>query len=612
MGTFGNTFGGQGSLLKPLEPETTAYITGLTTPLSKPVIAVIDTYVKELKTATGGTLAQAFDFLFLLNAPTKETTLKNTARDAFHLIDDHLPEYTPNYGYQGIDNKYLDPNYRPSTNKIVVSQNSSSMGFFSTHEASAGKTDIGIINAPYFLFQIRYTGDIARLQLSNAISSGKTNSTSKGFFIASRMNAPQYNIYRDGINIGTETITSEALSNNKLLILAGSLNNAPFSFSNKECAVAFVGRGFTPTEITEINTATQKYVVNMILAKDFDYKFTTRYIATQKDNKILEFDDAGTLFYSIDGGVSYISKVTSPTISIITFAHIFDNGNVIFADRNKVYLSTNNLTTYAETTVKGIDGNTFVPDAGSTNDFRTIGCSDSIHIGGVEVLAWGVYTENSSANVWYTKDCGVTIKSLWKSGVTLCPSTFLTVAHIHSVVYNADTNKWYIFTGDLAASTAWIEGDINIATDVATWNIIGSGVLNYKTLSMFFMDGYAYWSADGYDAPSNGIWRCLYADMGTPANWEHIYTTSVVMLSFYRNGNGCIASLYNSRDILVSDDMINFRYIRVVGGPNLDQAWNAYYGWKPKNSNGYFAADIWSSTESRSNYTSGASLLLKF
>lgn len=617
MGTFSKTFGvclaQQGALLNPLQDETKAYIAGLTTPLLTPVISVIDTYVKELKAATGGTIAEAFDFLHLLNVPTAEASVRNIARDDFHITPVGSPAFSPYYGYLGESGKYLNPDYNLATDKIVVSQNSSSMLFYSTTEKTAGTNfDMGAHSesTPFFLLQLRYTGDKAYVELSNNIGAGIANNTSKGCFIVSRQSATSYKLYRDGVELGTETVNSEALPNNNVMILAATRNNNTVSqYTNKEVAVAGIGRGFSPTEVAAIAAATQKYVTNLPKSV-WDYSFTTRHIATQRGSKVLEFDDAGTLYYSIDGGTNYTTLVTDPTISIITFAHIFENGNVIFADHTKVYLSTDNLATYAETTVLGIDGNTFVPGA-TLNNFRDTG-SCLVNVNGTEIKVWGNYVINGGAtiNVWYTKDSGVTIKSIWKSGVTNSPSAPVSVRHIHNVNYNQDTDRWYITTGDNTTQNNLIEGVINYANDTAVWTVIGSGETSYKLTGMFFKDGYAFWASDG--STNKGIWKCLYADLGTPANHTKIFASSNPVVGLVRNGKGCVGVMTDSvRKIIFSEDMINFYYIDIVGGPTLNPVFGCYYIIKPKNTAGYFAMDIFSDTETIDNFTAGPSLLLK-
>jgi hypothetical protein len=92
------------------------------------------------------------------------------------------------------------------------------------------------------------------------------------------------------------------------------------------------------------------------------YEWETTHICTQRFDKILYCDDAGELSLSIDGGVSILRTLdVSAVLNYVVFAHIFENGNIIFGFGDKMYLSTDNLLTYSVVPVKDIDGNDINP-----------------------------------------------------------------------------------------------------------------------------------------------------------------------------------------------------------------------------------------------------------
>ena len=75
------------------------------------------------------------------------------------------------------------------------------------------------------------------------------------------------------------------------------------------------------------------------------------YIDSQRDNKAFGYAD-GTIFLSEDNGRTWPHSLAFPDAQRITFSHILKNGNILFATGSKLYLSTDNLKTYQQITVK--------------------------------------------------------------------------------------------------------------------------------------------------------------------------------------------------------------------------------------------------------------------
>src|SRR5437868_926293 len=84
------------------------------------------------------------------------------------------------------------------------------------------------------------------------------------------------------------------------------------------------------------------------------------YIDSQRDNKAFGFGE-GKIFLSEDNARTWAYSSAFPDADNITFSCLLKNGNILFATRNKLFVSTDNLRTHREITVKAQDGNDYRP-----------------------------------------------------------------------------------------------------------------------------------------------------------------------------------------------------------------------------------------------------------
>jgi hypothetical protein len=273
------------------------------------------------------------------------------------------------------------------------------------------------------------------------------------------------------------------------------------------------------------------YVFTDTYENDYVYwKWTTDKICTVNGAKMLKWNNLtpDTFSLSLDNGVTYGISANSPFNGVVPkFCHIFNNGNIIIASANKIYLSTNNLTSFAEVVPTGIDGNPFVATADCYQPLHKI---NSFVIGGVEMLIWGAYsinvaTANININVFYSIDSGATIKSCYKEGVTDPPN--LQAQHIHAVTYNTYDNSFWMSTGDnnnpATGESNWIKGEYDWDNDTWAWSKIAGdldGACNWKSLGFAFDAANVYVGDDNNKVPAlrPGFWSIPYAsitDTGT-------------------------------------------------------------------------------------------------
>src|SRR5687767_9591942 len=148
------------------------------------------------------------------------------------------------------------------------------------------------------------------------------------------------------------------------------------------------------------------------------------YIDSQRENKAFGFGE-GKIFLSEDNAESWAHSAAFPDAANITFSCLLKNGNILFATREKLFLSTDNLKTHREIVVKTRDGSDYRPHPPKNPDqpgwyFHTL---DGIHtwdIDGKELLVWGNYCNVLGGpvpvNIYYSTDSGETVKLAYSFG----------------------------------------------------------------------------------------------------------------------------------------------------------------------------------------------------
>jgi hypothetical protein len=194
--------------------------------------------------------------------------------------------------------------------------------------------------------------------------------------------------------------------------------------------------------------------------KDFWFRLAPEgpYIDSQRDNKAFGFGD-GKIFLSEDNAKSWAHSAEFSEAANITFSCLLKNGNVLFATREKLFLSTDNLRTHREIVVKNRDGSDYRPHTPKNPDqpgwyFHSL---DGVHtwdIDGSEMLVWGNYCNVLGGpvpvNIFYSTDGGQTVKLAYSFGRNpnfqekgTSPESYLgdpnnpvICRHVHAVVYN--------------------------------------------------------------------------------------------------------------------------------------------------------------------------------
>jgi len=351
------------------------------------------------------------------------------------------------------------------------------------------------------------------------------------------------------------------------------------------------------------------------------------YIDSQRGKKAFGFSD-NTVFLSKDNSHNWYRKSGFKDGKNITFSHIFGNGNILFATKAKIFLSTDNLKSYREITVKNQDGTDYKLHTPQNPDnpgwyFHTLSGIDSWRIGGKEILVWGNYCNviggATPVNIYYSTDNGETIKVAYTFGQnpyfrdngspgggstgTLLgdPSNPVIARHIHTVTYNPAENAFYACTGDgdrpKGFECHWLRGTYDIVKDKWDWKVILTRNLNsrYKAGGISFVDGKAYWISDanGPEPYDRGIFCCDPADIPYPEKHTMLFNPK-----------------YESGTMIIQDGIILATHIAVASpftlgiiiSPDMGKTWAEYdlkeFGPRspsrihPKNAEGWFRMDL--------------------
>jgi hypothetical protein len=274
------------------------------------------------------------------------------------------------------------------------------------------------------------------------------------------------------------------------------------------------------------------------------------YIDSQCDHKAFGYTDAA-VFLSEDNGRTWPHSMAFPEAKQITFSTIFKNGNVLFATRTQLFLSTDNLKSCQPVVVKDARGQDYVPHTPANADhpgwyFHPL---DGVHawdVNGREMLVWGNYCNvqggASPVNIYYSTDNGKSVKIAYAFGQnphyrdngspgggatgTLLgnPANPVFCRHVHCVAYNPDECAFYACTGDIdkpeGRECHWLRGTYDAGLDQWDWKVVVSDASNsrYKSGGINFADGKLYWIADanGPEPHDRGVFRCDPADLPNP------------------------------------------------------------------------------------------------
>jgi hypothetical protein len=351
------------------------------------------------------------------------------------------------------------------------------------------------------------------------------------------------------------------------------------------------------------------------------------YIDSQRDHKTFGFGD-GKVFLSDDNARSWSHSAPFPDAENITFSCFLKNGNILFATRNKLFLSTDNLKTHREIIVKDRHGRDFVPHTPQDPNlpgwyFHPL---DGVHtwdIDGREILVWGNYCNVLGGpvpvNIYYSTDSGETVKTAYSFGRNphfqekgAKPEAFLgdpdnpvICRHVHGVTFNPAEQAFYACTGDVNRGHGnechWLRGTYDAKADKWDWRVLVSVNANsrFKSGGINFVDGQLYWAADANGRKAHeekydrGIFRCVPADLADTTKHTRLFAAEFEMANMIIQDNVILAGHCAPASTYKTG---------IAVSPDLGKTWAEYdlaeFGarspvrFQPKNSDGWFRVDL--------------------
>ena len=351
------------------------------------------------------------------------------------------------------------------------------------------------------------------------------------------------------------------------------------------------------------------------------------YIDSQRDNKALGFGK-GRVFLSDDNAKSWTQSTAFPDAENITFTCILKNGNILFANREKLFLSADNLKSYRQIIVKDREGRDYPPHTPQNPDkpgwyFHSL---DGVHtwdVDGSELLVWGNYCNviggPAPVNIFYSTDNGQTIKIAYSFGQNpdfqekaVPPAPLLgdrtnpiICRHIHGVTYNPAERAFYACTGDLNRGHGnechWLRGKYDVTADKWDWQVLVSvdSSSRFKSGGINFVDGQLYWAADanGPKLPDQqydrGVFRCAPSELADQSKHTKLYDAKFEMANMIIEDRVILAGHCAPASTFATGVAVSL---------DLGVTWAEYdlaeFGHRspvrfhPKNSDGWFRVDL--------------------
>ena len=300
------------------------------------------------------------------------------------------------------------------------------------------------------------------------------------------------------------------------------------------------------------------------------------FVDSQRDNKAFAYAD-GKVLLSEDNGRTWPHSIAFPDARHTVFSCILKNGNILFSALAKLYLSTDNLKSYKEITVKNADGSDYLqhtPQNPANPGWYFHGPTgvNTWDVNGAEMLVWGNYCNviggASPVNIYYSTDSGQTVKIAYSFGQNPYnrdngsggggttgtplgnPDNQVICRHVHDVAYNPDEDAFYACTGDRDRGERhechWLRGTYDANRDKWDWKVIVSGPSNsrYKGGGINFVDGKVYWISDsnGPKPYDRGVFRCDPADITNPDKHTLLFNPGVESASMIIQDGVILAS----------------------------------------------------------------------
>lgn len=215
-----------------------------------------NTLVKELKAAGVWTLMDVF-YCFAQESNVAGEALLNWREPAG---DDNATNssgttFTSLEGFTGNGSSYyLNTNFTPSSEGANITLNSASIGAYVRTNVDEAKY---IVGSSTNILMMPKNGGAFYGRISGSSNVYFAQTTSAGFHVLTRPSSTTLSYFNNGTDKGDNTVNSTTLSTS-IVYLIGSSSLS--SFSSQQLSIFFIGANMTNTQITNMNTAIEKYM----------------------------------------------------------------------------------------------------------------------------------------------------------------------------------------------------------------------------------------------------------------------------------------------------------------------------------------------------------------
>lgn len=389
-----------------------------------------------------------------------------------------------------------------------------------------------------------------------------------------------------------------------------------------------------------ISAATKKHQANKITIANVATWYQEDYVVfATRDSFQLANDGAlsvsNILRWSEDNGETWVRSYAwgtqfSGSLPVynrnIKFAHIFEDGTILFGTSNKLYTSTDRLQTITEVSTNytiHTPATATLPGA----YFQSLHKDEySTLSNGNEIVVWSNYCNladvgASAILVWYAinNNGTVTVKKVYEfgqnpdirddgtsdggsSGTLLGDAANANIVrHGHCVTRRPGTLEWYACFGDLGTENKWTKHIYDENADTWTNTILfskSSDTLKWKSTGLYFVNDTAYWHSDATGGPALtevGVFKCPIANLGDDNFVTRVIDSEIlegVDLKIDSHGNmvGTIYANFNkdydAKKVIVAKNYGAKYYVLIV--PEASNAAKQYQIY-PKDSRGYYS-----------------------
>lgn len=167
------------------------------------------------------------------------------------------PTFTTNQGFQGNGtSSYINTNYKPSTDAINMTLNSSSFNIYQRIDDSVGTRGHGCYLTPSGLYLNPQDGPGVRSwNNSNSGTNGGVYGGSPSFVSTNRTSSTQVLHINNGITLSTRTLNSTSLPTRSILLCASASSSGATvaDYGNQQISIASLGSSLDSEKINYYN-----------------------------------------------------------------------------------------------------------------------------------------------------------------------------------------------------------------------------------------------------------------------------------------------------------------------------------------------------------------------